>query len=191
MCAWPVMGEGNGILLQYSCLENPMDGGAWWAAVYGVAQSRTRLKWLSSSSSPVMPDCLWPPWTASHQDPLSLEFPRQEYWSGLPFPTPEVLPNPGMEPSSLASLALGGRFFTPAPPGKPTILFTYNKMNNEPILSAKFDKFWTMQLSMEPTLIKLYFHHPPKLHYLSFQSVFYFHHHKLQAMTYVLSMIID
>ena len=35
--------EGNGIPLQYSCLENPMDGGAWWAAVYGVAQSQTRL----------------------------------------------------------------------------------------------------------------------------------------------------
>ena len=44
-------GEGNGTPLQYSCLENPTDGGAWWAAVYGVAQSRTRLKWLSSSSS--------------------------------------------------------------------------------------------------------------------------------------------
>ena len=44
-------GEGNGNPLQYSCLENPMDGGAWWAAVYGVARSRTRLKRLSSSSS--------------------------------------------------------------------------------------------------------------------------------------------
>ena len=44
-------GEGNGTPLQYSCLENPMDGGAWWAAVYGVAHSRTRLKRLSSSSS--------------------------------------------------------------------------------------------------------------------------------------------
>ena len=43
------IGEGNGNPLQCSCLENPMDGGAWWAAVYGVAQSRTRLKWLSSS----------------------------------------------------------------------------------------------------------------------------------------------
>ena len=42
--------EGNGNPLQCSCLENPRDGGAWWAAVYGVAQSRTRLKWLSSSS---------------------------------------------------------------------------------------------------------------------------------------------
>ena len=36
-------GEGNGNPLQYSCLENPVDGGAWWAAVYGVAQSQTRL----------------------------------------------------------------------------------------------------------------------------------------------------
>ena len=36
--------KGNGNPLQYSCLENPRDGGAWWAAVYGVAQSRTRLK---------------------------------------------------------------------------------------------------------------------------------------------------
>ena len=44
------IGEGNGNPLQCSCLENSRDGGAWWAAVYGVAQSRTRLKWLSSSS---------------------------------------------------------------------------------------------------------------------------------------------
>ena len=45
------IGEGNGNPLQCSCPENPRDGGAWWAAVYGVAQSRTRLKRLSSSSS--------------------------------------------------------------------------------------------------------------------------------------------
>ena len=38
-----MQGEGNGTPLQYSCLENPMDGGAWWAAVHGVAKSRTRL----------------------------------------------------------------------------------------------------------------------------------------------------
>ena len=42
------IGEGNGNPLQCSRLENPRDGGAWWAAVYGVAQSQTRLKWLSS-----------------------------------------------------------------------------------------------------------------------------------------------
>ena len=45
------IGEGNGNPLQRSCLENSRDGGAWWAAVYGVQQSRTRLKWLSSSGS--------------------------------------------------------------------------------------------------------------------------------------------
>src|SRR5574337_772070 len=45
------IGEGNGTPLQYSCLENPRDGGAWWASIYGVAQSQTRLKRLSSSSS--------------------------------------------------------------------------------------------------------------------------------------------
>ena len=45
------VGEGNGNLLQCSCLENPRDGGAWWAAVYGVSQSWTRLIRLSSSSS--------------------------------------------------------------------------------------------------------------------------------------------
>ena len=42
------IGEGNGSPLQCSCLENPRDGGAWWAATYGVAQSRTRLKRFSS-----------------------------------------------------------------------------------------------------------------------------------------------
>ena len=45
------IGEGNGNPLQYSCLENCRDRGAWWAAIYGVTQSRTRLKQLSSSSS--------------------------------------------------------------------------------------------------------------------------------------------
>ena len=48
------IGDGNGNPLQCSCLENPRDGGAWWAAIYGVAQNRTRLMWLSSSSSSVL-----------------------------------------------------------------------------------------------------------------------------------------
>ena len=48
-CSLSCTGEGNGNPLQCSCLESPRDGGAWWAAVYGVARSRTRLKWLSSS----------------------------------------------------------------------------------------------------------------------------------------------
>ena len=45
------IGEGNGNPLQYSCLENPMDGGAWWAAVRGVAQSRTRLSDLAAAAA--------------------------------------------------------------------------------------------------------------------------------------------
>ena len=48
------IGEGNGNPLQCSCLENPRDGGAWWAVVYGVAQSWTRLKRLSNSSSRII-----------------------------------------------------------------------------------------------------------------------------------------
>ena len=55
------IGKGNGNPRQCSCLENPRDGGAWWAAIYGVAQSQTRLKRLSSSSSSS---------TVAHQAPL-------------------------------------------------------------------------------------------------------------------------
>ena len=52
------------------------------------------------------------PWTEAHQAPLSVEFSRQEYWSGLPLPTLGDLPDLGIKPTSLASLALAGRFFT-------------------------------------------------------------------------------
>ena len=78
--------EGNGHPLQCSCLENPRDGGAWWAAVYGVAQSRTQLKRLSSTSS----IRLLSPWG----------FFRLEYWSALPCLSPGDLPNPGIKPRS-------------------------------------------------------------------------------------------
>ena len=56
------------------------------------------------------------PWTVDHQAPLSMEFPRQEHWSGLPFPSPGELPDLGIK---LASLALAAGFFTTEPPGKP------------------------------------------------------------------------
>ena len=59
------------------------------------------------------------PWTVACQAPLLMEFSRQEYWSGVPFPTPVDLPDPGIEPASPVSPALAGRFFTTAPPGKP------------------------------------------------------------------------
>ena len=57
-------------------------------------------------------------WTVAHQAPLSMGFPRQEYWSRLPFPSPEDLPSPGIEPTSPA---LSGGFSTTEPPGKPLI----------------------------------------------------------------------
>ena len=59
---------------------------------------------------------LYDPMTVAHQDSLSLGFPRQEYWGGLPFPPPGDLPSLGIEPTSPAS---AGRFFTTEPPGKP------------------------------------------------------------------------
>ena len=59
------------------------------------------------------------PWTVAHQAPLSLGFPKQEYWNGFPFPSPGVLPDPGIEAESPA---LGGGFFTTESPGKPLSL---------------------------------------------------------------------
>ena len=56
------------------------------------------------------------PWTIACQAPLSMEFSRLEYWSGLPFASPGDLPDPGVEP---ASPALAGGVFTTVPPGKP------------------------------------------------------------------------
>ena len=56
--------------------------------------------------------------TVACQAPLSMGFPRQEYWSGLPFPSSGNLPDPGIEPMSTASPALAGGFFTTEPPGK-------------------------------------------------------------------------
>ena len=66
------------------------------------------------------------PWTAAYRDPLSREFSRQEYWSGLPFPSPGDLPNPGMEPRSPA---LQADALPSEPPGKPirTFIHTINK----------------------------------------------------------------
>ena len=110
------IGEGNGNPLQCSCLENPRDGGACWAAVYGVAESRTRLKRLSSLAWVLshfsFVQLFATLWTVAHQAPLSMGFSRQEYWNRLSFPSPGDLTNPGIKPESLRSPALASGFFT-------------------------------------------------------------------------------
>ena len=72
----------------------------------------------------ILVSCIWlfaTLWTLSHQASLSMGFSQQEYWSGLPFPSLGDLPDPGIEPASLLSPALAGRFFTTELPGKPLL----------------------------------------------------------------------
>ena len=83
------LGEGNGTPLQYSCLENPMDGGAWWAAVHGVAKSRTRLS----------------DFTFTFHFPFSLSCNWRRKWQ----PTPVFLPGESQGRGSLVGCRLWGR----------------------------------------------------------------------------------
>ena len=104
------IGEGNGNPLQCSCLEDPRDGGAWWAAVYGVAQSRTRLKRLSSSSSrdfPVANMVKEPACNTGDPDliPGSGKILQRREW----LPTPAFLPGESHGQRSLARYNLWGR----------------------------------------------------------------------------------
>ena len=74
-----------------------------------------------------MSDSFATPWTVALQAPLSMGFPRQEYWNGLPFPSPGDLPDSEIEPMSPA---LAGGFFTAEPPGKPILLVDVLKFVN-------------------------------------------------------------
>ena len=75
-------------------------------------------------SCSVVSDSFATPWAVARQGPVSMGFPRQEYWSGLPFLSPGGLPDPGIKP---LSPALAGGFFTTEPPGKPNIPSWNNK----------------------------------------------------------------
>ena len=77
------IGEGNGNPLQCSCLENPRDGGAWWAAVSGVTQSRTRLTWLSSSSS----FRVWGAWSNRSEHTECRQIASQSWDTGIALPS--------------------------------------------------------------------------------------------------------
>ena len=71
-------------------------------------------------------------WTVAHQVPLSMRFPRQEYWNGLPFPSPVDLPDPWIEPVSPLSLfCIAGEFFTAEPPGKPLSFIDFSTTQTE------------------------------------------------------------
>ena len=102
-----VPGGGHGNPLQYSCLENPTDRGAWQATDHSVCV----LNHVRLFATPRTVAC----WAL-----LSMEFSRQEYWNGLPFPTPGNLPNPKTKSTSPVFLALAVGFFTTVPPGKPS-----------------------------------------------------------------------
>jgi len=90
-----IPGGGNGNPLQYSCLGNPMDRGAWQATIHGVTKGLNMTEWLRNNSLLLLllshfsrvRLCATPE-TAAQQGPPSLGFSRQEYWSGLPFPSP-------------------------------------------------------------------------------------------------------
>ena len=117
-------------------LSDPMDCSLPGSSIHGIFQARV-LEWSAISGNeqllnegqflPTPPGANYPfcaqslshvqlfvtLWTVPHQAPLSIESSRQEYWSGLPLPTLGDLPNPGIKPTSLASPALAGRFFSP------------------------------------------------------------------------------
>ena len=119
-------GEWNGNPLQYSCLENPMDRGAWRATIHGAAKGWARLSNYHSHTQESMGCCVVlscsvasdsaTPWVVARQVPLSMEILQAKYWNGLPFSSPGDLPNLGTEPRSPA---LEADSLPSEPPGKP------------------------------------------------------------------------
>ena len=110
---------------QYACLENPRDSGAWWAAVYGVAQSWTRLKWLNSSSSR----------TEAHQASLSIT----NSWS-----LPKLMP---------IELVMPSNYLIPCRPLllPPSISPSIRVFSNESALRTGWPKYWSFSLSISPS----------------------------------------
>ena len=172
------IGEGNGNPLQCSCLENPREGGVWWAAVYGVTQSRTRLKWLSSSSSssPLVEKAMAPhsstlawkiPWMAEpgrlqsmgllrvgHDWATSLSLFTFMHWRRKWRPTPVFLPGESQGLGSLVGCRLRGRAesdTTEAP-------WQQQQQQSLRLSSFVFPQFWEIlkQLFLESCLFLIF-----------------------------------
>ena len=119
-------GEGSGNPLQYSCLENPRDEGAWWAASYGVAQSWTQLKRLSSSSSSR---------TAAYQASLSI---TNSWSSPKPMSIESVMPsNPLILCHPLLLL--------------PSMFPSIRVFSNESTLCIRWPKYWSFSFNISPS----------------------------------------
>ena len=144
-------GEGNGNPLQCSCLENPRDGGAWWAAFCGVAQSRTKLKWLSSSSSSSshstveqvvssvqslsLVQLFVTPWTAAHQVSLSITNSQNL----LKLMSIELV-MPSNHLILCRPLLL-----------QPSVFPRIRVFSNESVLCIRWSKYWSLSFSSSPS----------------------------------------
>ena len=132
------IGEGNGNPLQCSCLENPRDGGAWWAAVYGVAQSQTRLKRLSSSSSVQLLSrvrVFATPWTAARQASPSFT---------ISLSLLRLVSIESLMPSN--HLALFRPFLL-----LPSICPSIRVFSNESVICIRWPKYWRFSFSISPS----------------------------------------
>ena len=98
----------------------------WISCVYLNIFCYLHLRVIDILSCSVVSNCFVAPWTVASQAPLSMEFSRQEYWSGVPFQTSGDLSNPGIKPMSLASPSLTGRFFTTSATWEAQVQLIYN-----------------------------------------------------------------
>ena len=123
---------------------------SYWAhCLYLLYPTCGQINMCLLSLSPSCVPLFATPWTVAHQIPLFMEFSRQEYWSGLPFPTPGDLPNPGIK---TASPALRGRFFTTVSPGKHEIDSSSQINWSEEVSSLAFWCFpFACQAILSPT----------------------------------------
>ena len=110
------------------------------------------------------------PWTVAPQAPLSIEFSRQLYWSGLPFPSLGDLPDPGIELTFLVSSALAGRFSTTVPPGKPQLQDSrlYIKLDARANYFTQRQKYKWKQRGI---YFETFIHFPPSLPWLLPSSI--------------------